>query len=346
MTSSAQAMILLLVDDPADSTVTDVTRELHRHGADVVVLSPEVMSGLCALSIQPGGSATLRIEDRLIDVASVHSAWLWRPWYAYPAHDPRLARRFRTDAEREFFLDEWHAFYKGLAMLLAHAGTFCVNPPPFNVAFEEKCCQMMLAAQVGLTIPDTLYTTRLPLARRFHDAHGGDIIYKSFRGVGRVTHEDETHREVDVLYTSRVQAAHLVEAPGFVPSPAIFQPYVPKQLELRVVIFGRRVLACAIHSQQSERSRDDWRRYDFDNTPYAPYALPEEVSRKLVALLERMGLVYASIDLILTPDNEFVFLEVNPNGQFAWVADRSGLPLFAHMAAMLMAASVDYALPG
>src|SRR4030095_7292184 len=164
--------------------------------------------------------------------------WLWRTWSRDP-YEPGLSQLAKKEHEWSFFKDEWLSFCKGLTLFLAYNGIFCVNPPPFNHAFEEKCCQMMLAAQCGLQIPPTLYTAALPLARAFYAQHGGAIIYKPFRGYIRVVEEDGQPVRVDKLYTNRVQADHLVETEHSIPTPGILQPYVEKQIELRVVVIGR-----------------------------------------------------------------------------------------------------------
>ena len=53
-------------------------------------------------------------------------------------------------------------------------------------------------------------------------------------------------------------------------------------------------------------------------------------------VMERFGLNFASLDMIVTPDGEFVFLELNPNGQWLWLEYELGLPLVAGMADLLM----------
>jgi hypothetical protein len=40
--------------------------------------------------------------------------------------------------------------------------------------------------------------------------------------------------------------------------------------------------------------------------------------------------------MIVTPDGEYVFLELNPNGQWLWLEHELGLPLVATMADLLM----------
>jgi hypothetical protein len=299
-------------------------------------------SSLSITATPNGPRCVLSLPERDVDLREVEAAWLWRGWGPNP-----LVARHRALAERQaewdFFAREWLAFHKGFSLLLAQHDVFCVNPVPFNTAFEEKCAQLFLAADVGLAIPPTLYTTRLAVAREFSAAHGNELIYKPFRPFLHVpAPRDDGPVIVEKLLTNRVKATDLVEGDQYLPTPAIFQPYVPKRVELRVVAVGRRLFACAIHSQRSERSKDDWRRYDFDNTSYLPYALPSTIAAKIRGLLDRMGLVFGSVDLIVTPEGEHVFLEINPNGQFDFVAHLAGLPIYEHLAALLLARRVDY----
>jgi glutathione synthase/RimK-type ligase-like ATP-grasp enzyme len=111
---------------------------------------------------------------------------------------------------------------------------------------------------------------------------------------------------------------------------------VPKRFELRVTVVGEQVFAAEIHSQQTNRTRVDWRRYDLSHTPHLPHALPEHVQVKCVELVRRLGLCYGAIDLILTPDGRYVFLEINPSGQYMWIEERTGLPISEAVANLLV----------
>jgi glutathione synthase/RimK-type ligase-like ATP-grasp enzyme len=118
----------------------------------------------------------------------------------------------------------------------------------------------------------------------------------------------------------------------------LFQAYVPKRSELRVTVVGERVFAAEIGSQATHHTRHDWRRYDMAHTPHTPHALPEPVARAAVALVRALGLVYGAIDLVLTPDGDYVFLEINPNGQYLWIEHLTGLPITAAIADHLIGA--------
>ena len=339
-------MILICTQFVEDVSVQRLFAILCTWGADPVILAPPTLKERSSLLIagdgEQGVRTVLQLQDRAISLEEVHAAWLWRSWQPDPL-DPRFRGNAQHRAEWAFFAAEWGAFHKGFSTALGYRHVFCVNPPPFNVAFEEKCCQLMLAAEVGLRIPPTFYTSRLPLAREFSRQYGDAIIYKPFRPYIQMKEaEDDQPSRMSKLLTNRVRAADLVEGEGFIPTPGIFQPYVEKQLELRIVVVGRQLFACAILSQQSERSREDWRRYDLDLTPYERYDLPPEVAGRILALMDRLVLVFGSVDMILIPDGEHVFLEVNPNGQFDWIARLTGMPIYENLAAMLLAGSVDY----
>jgi glutathione synthase/RimK-type ligase-like ATP-grasp enzyme len=50
------------------------------------------------------------------------------------------------------------------------------------------------------------------------------------------------------------------------------------------------------------------------------------------ALLDRLGLRFGALDFVVTPDGEWWFLECNPNGQWAWIEDETGLPIASALA--------------
>jgi len=110
-------------------------------------------------------------------------------------------------------------------------------------------------------------------------------------------------------------------------APAIYQEAVPKAYEARAIVVGDRVLVCRIDSQASARTSLDWRHYDFDRVEHRPMTAPADVELALLALCRYFGLVFGAIDLIVTPDGRWVFLELNPNGQWGWLEEQGGLPV-------------------
>jgi glutathione synthase/RimK-type ligase-like ATP-grasp enzyme len=107
----------------------------------------------------------------------------------------------------------------------------------------------------------------------------------------------------------------------------ILQEYVPKRLELRVTVVGERVFACQIDSQASRATRHDYRHHDNDRAALSTHALPDEMAARCARMVAEYGLCYGALDLVLTPSGEYVFLELNPMGEWAWIQVETGLPI-------------------
>jgi hypothetical protein len=50
--------------------------------------------------------------------------------------------------------------------------------------------------------------------------------------------------------------------------------------------------------------------------------LPPHVYDRCLAFMHEMNLLHGSFDIIQTPENEYVFLEMNEMGQFLWLEER------------------------
>jgi D-alanine-D-alanine ligase-like ATP-grasp enzyme len=55
--------------------------------------------------------------------------------------------------------------------------------------------------------------------------------------------------------------------------------------------------------------------------------LPASIAEQCVRLTQSFNLRFSAIDLVLDVEGEYWFLEMNPNGQWAWVESRVGLPI-------------------
>jgi hypothetical protein len=118
-------------------------------------------------------------------------------------------------------------------------------------------------------------------------------------------------------------------------APCLLQEQIAKSLELRVTVVASEVFACAMDTQASPRTRCDYRKYDFERVQHTRYYLPEEIEKRCRRLVRNLGLYFASMDLILTPSGEFVFLDLNPNGQWLWTEELAELPISLAIARLL-----------
>lgn len=79
----------------------------------------------------------------------------------------------------------------------------------------------------------------------------------------------------------------------------------------------------------------DWST-DYDHLRYTLTDTPNEIRRAVSRLLDSLRLRFAALDFVITPGGEWVFLEANPNGQWAWLQDATGGPIAAAIADALV----------
>ncbi|MGH9524289.1 MAG: hypothetical protein ACRD3E_17330, partial [Terriglobales bacterium] len=183
---------------------------------------------------------------------------------------------------------------------------------------------LAVAAGLGFTIPRTVVTNQPSRAIEFYNENGGHIVSKNAEGL-RVERNGETRR----VFTYPVRRRDLANYQAVCQAPVVFQERIPKKIELRVTVVGRKVFAAGIASQNARQLQHDWRHYhDFGGDQYySVYDLPPKIEQLCVRVVEELGLCCGALDLIVTPDNEYVFLEINPNGQWAWIEDFTGMPI-------------------
>ena len=100
-----------------------------------------------------------------------------------------------------------------------------------------------------------------------------------------------------------------------------FQRYVEAMADVRVTIIGDKIFAASTDVRKMEYPVDF--RFNPD-ARFEAHTLRPEIQETLLLLMRRMGLEYGAIDLRLTPDGDYVFLEINPAGQFLWIEEATG----------------------
>lgn len=257
------------------------------------------------IEISPGHSISLN------DIGVI---WIRRPsYYHAPWGTP-------TDSLTRFVNLESRAFLRGF---LQCAPCPIVNPPLQGNHASIKAVQLSTAHKLGFNVPQSYMGNNPEAVRRLWNKTCGHMILKGYTQ-GAVEMEDGSERG---MATSVVEAQDLASDENISACPSIWQEYIDKDIEIRATVLGNEVLAAEIHSQNSEKTKHDWRNYDFDNTPHYPHQLPKEMTSRCIALVRELGLVYGAIDLVLTPKGEYYFLEINPSGQWAWLQDLCELPI-------------------
>jgi hypothetical protein len=319
--------MILILTEPFDQHADHVIPMLKARGAELVRFHPEDFPARASVSIGYTPNAQmrslLRVGETAIDLAQLRCVWTRRPKPAVPH------QQIQDATVREFVADECQGFLRDLWNALDCR--WLPGPPATILRAQFKASQLRVAGELGLELPPTLVTNNPDEFLDFYRQHNGNIVSKL---AGVAFHR--TMGNTFVRYTEVVSKRDVGYATAIQYCPVILQAYVPKRLELRITVVGREVFAAEIHSQHTHHTRHDWRRYDIGQTPYFPHDLPPDVQAQCVRLVERLGLCYGAIDMILTPDGRYVFIEINPNGQYLWIEQETGLPISAAICDLLM----------
>jgi MvdD-like protein with pre-ATP grasp domain len=194
-----------------------------------------------------------------------------------------------------------------------------------------KLAQLRAAAHVGFEIPATLLTNDPDALIRFYREYEGQVVSK--RVPGSMLDADESPF---CRYTEPVGTRDIGYATAVRFSPLLIQAAVAKRLEVRVTVVGESVFPVMIDSQATNHTRYDWRRYDHLRTPYRLHELPPSVEGHCRSVTQLLGLRFSTIDLIQDPTGRYVFIELNPNGQFLWVEQATGLRIADAVAELLV----------
>jgi glutathione synthase/RimK-type ligase-like ATP-grasp enzyme len=180
---------------------------------------------------------------------------------------------------------------------------------------DSKEEQLRMAAKHGLKIPATCITNSPERVRKFIKEQNGPVITK-MQSSFAVYREDDEY----VVFTNEITEDHLADIDNLTLCPMTFQQKLPKQLELRVTIVGRKVFAFSIDSQRVSNAQTDWRKEGVAMIDdWQPFELPSSIEEKLLAFMDDYKVNYGAIDLILTPDDEYYFLEINAAGEYFWL---------------------------
>lgn len=188
-----------------------------------------------------------------------------------------------------------------------------VNHPRAVASAEYKPRQLAWANTCGLAIPPTLVSNDPDEVASFAESVGGDIVTKPL--YARMP-RDEHGRLMGLTYTATVPRQRWRDE-SIRTTAHLFQQRLPSAWHIRLTVVGEHMFATEIH--QPEGAHLDWRHDRDAVSDLRPCPVPPEICRGVTALLRHAGLLYGALDFIVTPSGEWIFLELNPNGQWAWI---------------------------
>ncbi len=195
---------------------------------------------------------------------------------------------------------------------------------------DNKMYQLQMAAQNGLSTPPTLMTNSAQKVQKFFKEQcKGEMIAKMH---GVLSHSMDG--KGPSFPTSKVNEEDFEQLKDSLKyCPMIFQPFIKKQYELRVVYIDGEIYTGMIKTGEECA---DWRQQSITTFEWKKYILPESINKKIVATMQSMNLLFGAMDFIVDNNGNYVFLEVNPQGEWGMIQKFTHQPIAETIAEKLI----------
>lgn len=294
---------------------------------------PLLTSGSWKLDNSNDLDLSFSFDNKLIHINDITSVW-------YRRFGKFMLPESFNEQERIFATGESQTFIR---TLFNSTNALWVNAREAEIKSNDKPFQLIKAREVGFEIPKTLITNNPNEVVNFYNQSTTKIIFKPLSGVSyqpidytKEVYDSYSHKfkikpyiaktpsNNPIVFTQFLDDKKIKQIENVQFSPLIFQEYIDKKYELRITVVGQQIFACKIYSQDFEETSVDFRKFALLEKKIPKHEkenLPIEIQDKILLLMNKLGLVFGCIDMIVTPNDEYIFLEINPSGQWLWIEE-------------------------
>lgn len=305
---------LLIWGSAHDPHLRPVALQLEARGAEVFFLEPlgSIDLTLSLTTGPPGyGLRARRLDGDLHTIERPFLLWLRNKVR-------RNVIRNERDQSVAFALWERGAFVEALieAYSIRH-----FNDLQRMRRHANKPLQLKIAQEIGFRCPPTIVSNVKDEILAFARIHESVIVKPLRRAFVPPSIDCAAPARTIFANSITVDDIAAADSQSFRSAPMIIQEEVKKQKEIRLIVFGNSAVTYSIDSQKSEKGSIDWRRSSNENI-FQKIVNNKKICDLAIRYLKYIGLNYGVFDIIITPQNEYVFLECNSDGQWAWLESK------------------------
>ena len=297
--------MVIVLTNSEDATSDFLCEKLHQNTIRHCRLNTDSVMRECRIDYSIS-KASLSFGNNKICSTEVRAVWLRRPKHLH--HTEALSPELGHAA------CEWMEALEGF---LAHIPeNRWINHPTANARASHKIEQLTRASQAGLRVPDSLLTQNPEAVRAFWRKYNRSLVVKPLSSgyIERQNPEDDS-----VIYTSGVSERSLENLDLVSQCPTLFQEQIAKESDVRVCFLDGEMVAVDLIAIDQGRQRLDIRRNNMQGVNYRVREMPLDVQSRLTELLQSYALRFAAVDFAIDEKGNWIFLEINPNGQWAWL---------------------------
>lgn len=185
-----------------------------------------------------------------------------------------------------------------------------------------------------LTKPSVLRKTENKVFQLLYAERNGFLTPKSFIGNNKSETREFSHMKsiIKPITTGKIllkntteiyQTNYFLGLEGDISlTPIYLQEYMNKKYEVRLTIINGNFFPVRIDSV----NKLDWRQ-NYEGLTYSMIECPIEIKDKCLMLMKHYELNFGAFDFIINENDEWIFLEINPNGQWQWLEQVLRLPI-------------------
>ncbi len=328
-------MIALLSKENFDLSTDEVMDWLDHYNAHFLRLNGEDFTKSDKTSTytinDECNTLTLMIDGTSVNLSEVSIIW-FRRWIRYGEIREKISK---LNLEKNLTIGLKDNLIKEIATFSISIFKYFDDKKwldhPIHVGATGKKIELLKIAQsIGLKIPSTIISNNKKDIKAFFDTHQR-VITKPIAEVQYFIVEEKAYpiRTQEIYYSDIENAQNLFLS--------LFQELIEKTYELRIFYLDGAFYSMAIFSQNDQQTQVDFRNYNFEKSNrMIPYQLSKEIEDKLKLLFKDLQLTHGSVDIIRNTKGEYIFLEVNPVGQFGMVSKPCNYYLEEKIAQYLM----------
>lgn len=322
-------MVLIITDDFEISTNRTIEYLLRYKVPFTRINSDKSKIELISLTLANDSSKDemiLKVDERIVRLSEITAVWQRRgrirlssrPAGTYDFLKTVLPRGINKHAEHNLNYEK--ETLNGYITFFLTQVSRCIGNG--NNATQNKLAVLYHAKQLGLLISTSVVTSVKEDVQLAYDSHKPIITKAILDNLFTSTLNDNV-----AFYTEEIEQETIDALPEKI-FYSFLQKKINKKYELRIFYLKGKFYPMAIFSQRDVQTKVDFRKYNQEKpNRTVRYKLPADIEEKLSHLMDILKLDTGSIDMIVNENDEHIFLEVNPVGQYGMVSVPCNYPI-------------------
>ena len=307
--------MILIISNEFDQSTNDVIKYLYKKKQKYIRLGIKQFISSIRIEFVNEISIKFIVSNKIIDLKEITSFWYRKhfiellPQVGFHLEESEQVLNFQH-AKEYFTKKDINSLRDFLIFELSkkrHLGNLYEQD-------GNKLISFSIALDCGLNIPRTYISSNVKYLYKIFKTEKDLIVKPVEDAFGYI------NKNISISAPYHIATEKIFQNTYDEVLPSCLQQYLEKKIELRIFYLNGKLWSLAIFSQFDDNTKIDFRNYNKEKpNRMVPYVLPKSIASKLRKFMKRMQLNTGSIDMILTRNNKYIFLEVNPVGQYGMI---------------------------